>query len=80
MTVIEDMQNYRSRQVFGHDTPIAPDSELVMILGKRLMEMTRKWSELEDWVAKKHGDRHEQVPPEITQALALFHVWEANRR
>jgi len=66
MNILEQMADHRERQVYGHDTPIPPDADLVEILGAALMVLAR--------------ENPDNCTPRVTQALAMFHVWEASRR
>jgi len=66
MNIIDQMADHRERQVYGHDTPLPEDAELVTILGAALMDLAR--------------ESPDNCTPRVTQALAMFHVWEASRR
>ena len=51
----------------SEDNPHIPlDAELVKTLGQALMDLARA--------------NPENCTPRVTQALAMFHVWEASRR
>jgi hypothetical protein len=81
MTIVELMADHRKRQVYGHDTPLPEDSDLVRILGNALMLMAREWVSHEKELAEDvRWDEPKAAPPAVTMALALFHTWEAARK
>jgi hypothetical protein len=65
--IIDQMEEARELHNFmGDDEPAMPDSDMVTILGKALMDLAR--------------ENPDNCTPRVTQALAMFHVWEASRR
>lgn len=66
LNITDEMAQDRDRQVYGHDTPQWTETELVNLLGRALMNLARA--------------NPENCTPQVTQALAIFHVWEASRK
>jgi len=68
MNVIEEMAQAREfQQSIGPDeSPQWNETELVNLLGRALMNLART--------------SPDNCTPQVTQALAIFHVWEASRR
>lgn len=76
MNIIEEMAADRSSMAFETIMPIPSDADLVKILGRALYELARKGSV--ESTTDVYIER--PTPAQITQALSLFHTWEAMRR
>jgi len=68
MNIIDQMEEARDfhKSIGPEESAAMADSDLVTVLGAALMVLAR--------------ENPDNCTPRVTQALAIFHMWEASRR